>query len=810
MTEYNPKEIEAKWQKHWLDNQLFRTPENPDPDKKKYILVEFPYPSGDGLHVGHAKIYTATDVAARYYRMRGYDVLHPMGWDAFGLPAENSALKYGIHPAELTARNISRFKEQLQSLGLSYDWEKEINTTDPRYYQWTQWIFLQLFKRGLAYEDTIPINWCPSCKTGLANEEVIEGHCERCGHAVELKPMRQWMLKITEYAEQLLDGLDGLDWPGFIKEIQRNWIGRSEGINFHQKVKGLDLEFSVYDSIPQTFLAQTFTMIAPDHPLLPELVAGLEQEADVMALAERVRQKKMAGQFDIESDIEGVFTGRYVENPFGTGDLPIWVSSFVLADYGTGWVNASAHDERDFLFAKKYNIPLNYALLPEDEEHAERVRSFSEFYREPDGVLQKPEALKGLRWDQAREPVIEYILAEGFGERAINYKLRDWVFSRQRYWGEPIPLIHCAKCGIVPVPEDQLPVTLPEVEEYQPTGTGESPLAALTDWVNVECPTCAGPAQRETNTMPQWAGSSWYWIRYVDQHNSTAIANPDLIKQWLPVDIYVGGAEHAVLHLLYGRFWNMVLHDIGAVNTPEPFKKRHIVGLVLGEDGQKMSKSRGNVVNPDDEIQKYGADTVRVFASFMGPFEGSASWTTSGIVGSERFMKRLWKLFTQMPQDEAALTDEINLMVQQTIERVTDSMEGFKSNTAVSALMELLNAIEKMPAVPPGVLRVYALLLAPLAPHLAEEAWSRLGNDTSIATASWPTVDRSVLAAAEVTIPVQVNGKVRGTISTSTGALEADVVAAAGQVQNVARYLAEKDIVKIIYVPDKLLNLVVT
>jgi len=551
-------------------------------------------------------------------------------------------------------------------------------------------------------------------------------------------------------------------------------------------------------------------MIAPEHPDLPKLVAGTEHEADVMAFVDRVKEQKMAGKFDIETDLEGIFTGRYIADPFGTGDLPIWVSSFVLADYGTGWVNASAHDERDFAFAKKYDIALRTVMAPSDPHEAERVRALEYCYtKEVDGVLEQPEQFAGRKWGDVREDVIDYIEREGIGSRAVQYKLRDWVFSRQRYWGEPIPLIHCDKCGIVPVPEEQLPVELPQVAKYEPTGTGESPLAAIDDWVHVSCPECGGDAKRETNTMPQWAGSSWYWIRFTDPENSEAIAGEEAIKQWLPVDTYVGGAEHAVLHLLYGRFWNMVLHDIGAVNTAEPFTQRHIVGLVLGEDGQKMSKSRGNVVNPDDEIAKYGADTVRVFSAFMGPFEGSAAWTTSGIAGSQRFLTRLWRMFTEMEQTEGEPVPELALAVQQTIVRVTDSMEGFRFNTAVSALMELLNIIEEGKVLPVTVARTYAQLLAPLAPHIAEEVWQQLGGDGSITVQKWPEADQKVLSAAQVTIPVQINGKVRATLEAEPGQSEDDIVVLATEQPNVQRHTDGKDIIKVIYIPDKMLNLVV-
>lgn len=811
MAGYNPKEIEHKWQQRWRSERVFGTPEDGEKEES-YVLDMFPYPSGDGLHVGHVKIYTASDVYSRYLRMTGRAVLHPMGWDAFGLPTENSAIERGIHPAELTKQNVDRFRDQMQMMGFSYDWDREINTTDPEYVKWTQWIFLKLFERGLAYEATIPINWCSSCKTGLANEEVVEGKCERCGTKIELKPLRQWMLKITAYADRLLGGLDKLDWPSSIMDSQRNWIGRSEGVNFKEKVKDLDIEFEVYDSIPQTFMAQTFTIIAPEHPMVKQLVAGTEFEKPVMEFVEHIGHQKGEGKFDIDKDMSGIFTGRYVDNPFGTGDLPIWVASFVLADYGTGIVNASAHDERDFAFAKKYDIPLKAVLLPEDAQAAKRVEKLEEFYREPDGVLQEPEELAGRLWGEARRDVIEYIIDQGYGEKAVNFKLRDWVFSRQRYWGEPIPIIHCEKCGVVPVPEEDLPVRLPEVDRYEPTGEGESPLALIDDWVNVECPKCEGAGQRETNTMPQWAGSSWYWIRFVDPKNSGALAGSAALKRWLPVDTYVGGAEHAVLHLLYARWWNMVLFDERKVPNEEPFSRLEIVGLLLGDDGQKMSKSRGNVVTPDEVVAKHGADATRVYVMFMGPFENSMPWSDESMAGAARFLRRVWDYNSKFETHDSKLTveDDLNLLVQRTIKRVTDGIERFRFNTGIAALMELLNELEERSDVPQEVWETYILLLAPFAPHVAEEMWQKLGGLESLVNEAWPVADEKLLAQAQVQLPVQVNGKVRGELTVGPDTTQEEIEKAARAISNVARHLAAKEVLKVVYVPGRMINFVVS
>ena len=806
---YNHTEIEKKWQSIWAEEGTFTTPDIPG-SKKSYVLDMFPYPSGDGLHVGHPKGYIATDVYSRMQRMQGCDVLHPMGWDAFGLPAENYAIKNKVHPRVAVEKNIARFKEQLQNIGFSYDWNREINTTDPEYYKWTQWIFLQLYKKGLAYESFEPINWCPSCQTGLANEDVEQGKCERCGSVVEKRPMRQWTLKITDYAEKMLAGLEGLPWPKSIIESQKNWIGRSEGVDLKCRIKDLNIDVSMYDSVPQTYYAQTFTVIAPEHPLVEQLVRGTEYEKPVMEFVERIKKKKAGNRFDIDKDMEGIFTGRYIESFADTGrDLPIWVASFVVADYGTGIVNASAHDERDFTFAKKYNIPLYPVMFPVDEEHAKKVKNLEEgYYRAADGIIQEPEQFRGRQWEEVREDVITHLVEAGFAERAIHYKLRDWVFSRQRYWGEPIPIIHCEKDGIVPVPEDQLPVVLPEVEHYEPAGTGESPLALITDWVNVKCPTCGGDAKRETNTMPQWAGSSWYYLRYIDPKNTQALVDTDKEKAWMPVDLYVGGAEHATRHLIYARFWHIFLYELGVVSTPEPFTRLEHVGLILAEDGRKMSKRFGNVVNPDDIVVSVGADTLRIYEMFMGPFNQAVAWSTASMSGPRKFIERLWRLAQTSMGEDHQDSEAVLFAINKTIKKVTEDTAAFRFNTAISTMMECLNVFEKERVVSKDSLAKFVLLLAPYAPHVCEELWEQLGNKDGIARAVWPIADGKYLEEQNIVIPVQVNGKVRAEIAVMRDAVQADVEALAMAQENVMKFIDGKAVRKIIYVPNKLLNIV--
>ena len=807
--EYNPQEIEAKWQERWLKDNLFAANEG-QAGKKMYVLDMFPYPSGDGLHVGHVKIYTASDVVARYLRMKGYNVLHPTGWDAFGLPTENTAIKKGIHPAKLTEQNIARFRKQMQSLGLSYDWDREVSTTDPQYYKWTQWIFLQLYKMGLAYQDTMPINWCPSCKTGLANEEVVEGKCERCGTQVEIRPMRQWMLRITKYADQLLHGLSGLDWPEFIKDLQTNWIGKSEGAEIKFQISNFKFqntddtaEIEVFTTRPDTLFGTTYIVLSPGHSLIPQLTTP-EQKNAVDAYVQEASKPVRAAMEEGEKEKTGVFTGSYATNPITNQQIPIWVADYVLMTYGSGAIMAvPAHDERDYEFAKKYDLPITQVIKPAD--------SAGELPYTGPGVLMNSGQFDGQDSEQAKQAITQKLQLHGQAKKAVNYKLRDWVFSRQRYWGEPIPIIHCEHCGTVPVPEDQLPVELPPVESYQPTGTGESPLAAVEEWVNVKCPTCPREARRETNTMPQWAGSSWYWLRYVSPQYSIGVAESAALKRWLPVDLYIGGAEHAVLHLLYARFWHKVLFDKGVAPHDEPFKRFRAVGLVLGEDGQKMSKSRGNVINPDDVAGEFGADTLRVYEMFMGPFENSVAWSTASIRGARRFLDRVWKLATSAAElPTAGQEDEAsNIFLQRTIRRVSESTEQFKFNTAISALMELLNELEKTPPRTRATVETFIKLLNPYAPHIAEELWQQLGKERPLVYEPWPHFDERVLAGAAVNIPVQVNGRVRGELTLDPGAEQAAVEQQARALPNVSKYLEGKDVKKVVYVPDKLINYVV-
>lgn len=806
---YDHKKIEPKWQKKWQEEKLYHT--DTESDKEKYYVLDmFPYPSGGGLHVGHPKGYIATDVLSRLKRMQGKNVLHPMGWDAFGLPAENYAIANKVHPRVAVQKNIERYKEQLSIIGFDYDWGREINTTDPSYYKWTQWIFIQLFKKGLAYESYEPINWCPSCLTGLANEDLEDGKCERCGSVIEQKPIRQWVLKIRDYADRLLDDIEELDWPVSIKESQKNWIGRSQGVNFKCTIKDLGHEVEMYNSVPQTFHAETFTVIAPEHALVPELVKGTEYEEKVLKFVEDIKKRKQANKFDVEKEMEGIFTGRYIENFAGTGkDLPIWVASYVIADYGTGIVNASAHDERDFAFAKKFNIPLNPVMFPKDPEHAERVKNLEEAYcKDPEGVIQEPAEFHGRKWGEVREDIIDYIVENGFGERKIQYKLRDWVFSRQRYWGEPIPIIHCEKCGPVAVPESDLPVTLPEVEHYEPTGTGESPLANIDEWVHTTCPACGGTGKRETNTMPQWAGSSWYHLRYMDTDNSDALVGSEAENYWQPVDIYVGGAEHATRHLIYARFWHKFLHDIGVVSDDEPFARLQHVGLIHAEDGRKMGKRYGNVINPDEVVETYGADTLRVYEMFMGPFDQNVGWSTEGIIGPRRFLERVFTLSERI-SESAAVDTKAESELHKAIKKVTEDIEAFRFNTAISTLMTLTNTFSELDEISTLQYETLLQLLAPFAPHIAEELWSVLGNEGSVHTTDWPVYDESLMQESEMTIAVQVNGKIRGDFSIAVDADEGTVKSEAQALPSVLKWTEGKEIRKVIYVPGKLVSIVV-
>ncbi len=848
---YDPQSIEPKWQRFWEENKTFKTADTGRP--KVYVLDMFPYPSGSGLHVGHPLGYTATDIYSRFKRMRGFDVLHPMGFDAFGLPAEQHAVNTGEHPGVITEKNCANFVGQLKKIGLSYDWDREIKTCTSDYYKWTQWIFLRLYnswfddaadkarpieelpipadvqKQGtlaiqeyqashrLAYYAEAMVNWCPALGTVLANEEVINGRSERGNHEVVRKPMKQWMLRITKYSERLLTELEGIDWPDSIKEQQRNWIGRSEGVNFIQRVKDLEIEFEVYDSIPQTFLAQTFTVIAPEHHLVPLLVKGTPREREVLEFVEYVKAKKLSRRHDFDQDMEGIFTGRYVADPFGTGDLPIWIASYVLADYGTGIVNCSAHDERDFQFAKKYNIPLRCALLPDDPVLAEQVKTFEVFYREPDGLLQSPEPVKGRRWHEARQDVIDYIVSSNLGKRQVNYKLRDWLFSRQRYWGEPIPIIHWEDGTTTSLSDADLPLVLPQVEDYKPSEGGESPLAKATEWLHVTDPKTGKRGRRETNTMPQWAGSCWYYLRFIDPHNDKDGWDEKLEKKWMPVDLYVGGAEHAVLHLLYSRFWHKVLFDLGHVSTKEPFQKLFNQGMVQSfafkdgrgalvpsdlavEDGAggwknsktgerlerivaKMSKSLKNVVTTDEVIEAYGADTLRTYLMFMGPLDSGRPWDPKAISGNVRFLKRAYAFVTANAHQgfrDVVLGDveapEVKKAINKAVKKVTEDIESLAFNTPISTMMELLNTIGDKP-VSKDTLEKFTLILCPFAPHLAEELWERLGHKASASLAPWPAFDPAYVVDDTVTVVIQIAGKKRATIDVAPSIDEAHLKA---------------------------------
>ncbi len=806
---YNFREIEGKWQKRWLDEKLFEP--RFGGGKKMYVLDMFPYPSGDGLHVGHVKIYTASDVISRYLRMRGYAVLHPTGWDAFGLPTENSAIKKGVHPRDLTVKNVGRFREQMQMMGFSYDWSREINTTDPEYYRWTQWIFLRLFQMGLAYQDTMPINWCPSCKTGLANEEVEEGKCERCGTLVEEKPIRQWMLRITKYADRLLAGLNGLSWPESIVQLQKNWIGRSEGTEIDFKITGEEKPLRVFTTRTDTIFGASYVALSYDHPLVLGVLSGQRKAVnaeEIKRYVDKTKQEEAVNDREEKKKTGLKVEGLVVINPVNGEELSVWVVNYVTMTYGTGAVmGVPAHDERDYAFAREYGLPVKQVIKPKLSEGKAKLPYMEE------GVLVNSADYSGKSSLEGRKIITKVLQQKGVARRKIHYKLRDWVFSRQRYWGEPIPIIHCDNCGQVPVPEDQLPVTLPEVERYEPTGTGESPLAAVEDWVKVKCPTCSREGRRETNTMPQWAGSSWYWLRYLDPNNGQVLASEEEMNKWLPVDIYVGGAEHAVLHLLYARFWNYVLFDDGVVAREEPFSLFRSVGLVLGEDGQKMSKSKGNVINPDEVVNRIGVDALRVYVMFMGPFDNAMSWSETSLHGAVRFLSKVWtetsrlaKTINQVPEED----EKLKLLVQQTIKRVTESTEQFKFNTAIASLMEFLNSIEKKSHIDRYSLESFVLLLSPYAPHLAEELWQVLGHTESLMYYQWPWYDETILKRASVTVPVQVNGKVRGEVVLESVATEqTEVENIARELPNVRRYLEDADIKKVIYVPGKTINFVI-
>jgi len=804
-------EIEKRWQAYWEENKTFRVTEDPSVpvEKRRYILDMFPYPSAAGLHVGHPEGYTATDIYCRYLRMNGYTVLHPMGFDSFGLAAETYAIQTGTHPRTKTEENIDRFREQIKSLGFSYDWDREISTHRIDYYKWTQWIFLKLWEKGLAYVDEIPVWYCEALGTVLANEEVIstpEGpRSERGNHPVVRRPMRQWMLKITEYADRLLEGLEKLDWPESIKTMQRNWIGRSEGAQVRFPVADGKGEIEVFTTRPDTLFGATYMVLAPEHPLVDELTTD-EQRAAVREYRDRARLKSDLERTELSREKTGVFTGGYAINPVNDESIPVWISDYVLLSYGTGAIMAvPGHDERDFEFAQTFNLSIIRVVAPEDDPQT--TEELTEAMPEP-GVAVNSEQFDGLRTAEVKNRITEWLEQKGAGEKAVNYKLRDWIFSRQRYWGEPVPMVDCDG-EYVPVPEDELPVKLPEVESYKPTGTGESPLAQVEDWVNASCPDGSGrTGRRETNTMPQWAGSCWYYLRFLDPDNENEFAAREKIDYWMPVDLYVGGAEHAVLHLLYARFWHKVLYDIGVVNTDEPFTRLVNQGMILGEGGVKMSKSLGNVINPDDIVRDYGADSMRMYEMFMGPLEVAKPWSTNGLAGVHRFLDRVYRLSERELVDDEP-PEALLRLLHKTIRKVTDDTGSLAFNTAIAQMMIFVNELFKVEKRYRGLWEPFVLLLAPYAPHLGEELWSQLGHEPSVSRASWPQYDPALTVDEEVEIVLQINGKVRSRMHAPAGTDKAELERLALENERIQEWTDAKEIVKVISVPDKLVNVVI-
>lgn len=798
---YDHKAIEPKWQKIWEDKGVFHAEDNSDKDKF-YALIEFPYPSGQGLHVGHPRPYTALDIVSRKRRLQGYNVLYPIGWDAFGLPTENYAIKNHIHPRIVTQQNVARFKKQIQSLGISFDWSKEINTTDPEYYKWTQWIFLQLFKKGLAYKKEMSVNWCTSCKCVLANEEVVNGVCERCGSEVVHKVKSQWMLKITEYADRLIDDLDLVDYPERVKTQQKNWIGRSYGAEVDFKTSTGDT-LTVYTTRPDTLFGATYMVISPEHPMI-EKWSGILNNIDAVREYQTAAAKKSDFErTEVAKDKTGVkLDGVTAVNPVNGKEIPIFISDYVLVSYGTGAIMAvPAHDTRDWEFAKKFDLPI-IEVVKGGEVEKEAFTNCST------GIMVNSDFLNGKTVEEAKKAITEFLTEKGIGHAKVNFKLRDWVFSRQRYWGEPIPIVHCDKCGYVPVPEDQLPLTLPNVESYEPTESGESPLANMTDWVETTCPHCGGKAHRETDTMPQWAGSSWYFLRYIDPHNKEALASKEAIKYWMPVNWYNGGMEHTTLHLLYSRFWYKFLYDIGVVPNPEPYAKRTSHGMILGSNGEKMSKSRGNVVNPDEVVDEYGADTMRLYEMFIGDFEKSAPWNPQSIKGCRRFIERYWNLQDILTDDDN-LRPELESSFHKTIKKVGYDIENIKFNTAIAALMALINDITATGSITKKELEIFTILLNPFAPHVTEEVWqqSKLG-DGIVAQAQWPSYDEAKCKDDTIEIVVQVNGRVKAKLTVEADIDKNAALAQAKSNEKIAPLIDGKNIIKEIYVPGKLVNIV--
>jgi len=846
MAKYPFDTIEPKWQKYWEEHKTFRATEDPSipRDKRRYVLDMFPYPSAQGLHVGHPEGYTATDIYCRYLRMNGYNVLHPMGFDSFGLPAENYAIKMGVHPAKTTADNINHFRKQIKELGFSYDWDREVATSDENYYKWTQWIFLKLFERGLAYEAESPINWCPSCKTGLANEEVVDGLCERCKTRVVRKRIRQWILKITEYAERLLEDLEELDWPEPVKLMQRNWIGRSEGANVLFKIDGHpDEVIEIYTTRPDTLFGATYMVLAPEHYLV-EKITTAGQKAAVTSYLEDTAKKSDMERTDLAKTKTGVFSGACAINPVNNEKIPIWIADYVLISYGTGAIMAvPAHDERDWEFAKAFNLPIRLVVAAEKPEPGKDYSGDPEECTIADGYSVNSDLLNGLTTPEAKAKITSWLEGKELGKKAINYKLRDWVFSRQRYWGEPIPLVHCDKCGIVALKEEDLPLKLPDVQSYMPTGTGESPLAAITEWVNTSCPKCGGPARRETNTMPQWAGSCWYYLRYLDPGNDKAMADREKMDYWAPVNLYVGGVEHAVLHLLYARFWHKVLFDAGIVNTKEPFmrlvnqgmitsfayqrkdktlvptdqvEKKHDGSFVEKANGEevneviaKMSKSLKNIINPDEIVRDYGADSLRVYEMFMGPLEVSKPWSTAGLIGVSRFLERLWAIGMR---NEAGIsaeeTDRLTRLLHKTIKKVTEDTDTLNFNTAVSQMMIYSNELARLEKVPSSLWEPLVVMLSAYAPHLGEELWEKLGHSGSVSKSSWPTYDKGLTIDDVSTIVVQVDGRIRDKFGAATGTSKEELEKIALALPSIQKWTKGKTIVKLIAVPDRLVSIV--
>ncbi|NLM06295.1 MAG: leucine--tRNA ligase [Tissierellia bacterium] len=799
MEKYNPSKIEKKWQEVWDNKKAFYTSYETD-KPHYYCLVEFPYPSGEGLHVGHPRPYTALDIVARKRRMEGYNVLFPMGWDAFGLPTENYAIKNKIHPATVTEKNVDRFKKQLQSIGYSFDWDREVNTTDPNYYKWTQWIFLKLFENGLAYKREMPVNWCPSCKVGLANEEVVDGACERCGEPITHKTKNQWMLKITEYAERLIDDLEYVDYPERVKSSQINWIGKSIGLEVDFLIKDSDEKIKVFTTRPDTLFGATYMVLAVEHPLIEKYMDRIENFDEIIKYREEVSKRSDLDRTELSKEKTGYeIKGLKAINPVNNEEIPIWVSDYVLMTYGTGAIMAvPAHDQRDYEFAKKFGLKIVEVVSGGNIEK-------SAYTDIDEGKMINSGFIDGLSVEEAKKKISDFLEDKGIGERKTNFKLRDWVFSRQRYWGEPIPLVYCEDCGWVPIPYEELPLKLPEVENYEPTDTGDSPLAKIRGWVETKCPKCGKPAERETDTMPQWAGSSWYYLRYTDPNNDKALADKKYLEYFTPVDWYNGGMEHTTLHLLYSRFWHKFLYDIGVVPTKEPYKKRTSHGMILGENNEKMSKSRGNVVNPDDIVNEFGADTLRVYEMFIGDFEKAAPWSETGVRGSRRFLDRVWKVQDILVEEEGELSGEMHKVIK----KVSFDFENLKYNTGIAALMSTLNSFNDNGKVYRAEYRTFLQLLNPVAPHITEELWERAGFDGYIFESDWPKYDEEKTKDDVIELPIQVNGKLRSTISIFADASQEEISKLAKADDKISKYLEGNNIVKEIYVKGKIFNIIV-